>query len=1132
MKTRNYLYYSILIALLFSSALLQAQNKVNLTQLWKTDVKSFLENSPVLAHLSGGDESQVLVAGREDLIALDGNGNEIWKYRSQGRYMMSPSVWEQKGKSPLIYTADYGGYLRCHDSKGKVLWEAKLSAPCTWSSPAVADLREDGVTQIVQGDESGSIFAFEALSGKPVWKSAIKGMPSSAAVGDLDGKKGLEIVYLSTKGVLTVLHADGTIFWEQNIGGTCQTWGNSAPVIFVASDGQPRIFAASGNGEAFCFSANGTRLWSRHVKGAVASTLSAGDFDQNGVADLFLITQLGVIYRFTENGEVLWNIDMQGRTLGTGSIIDLNGDGELEYIFCTQDGHLQALDQHGMILFDYNFDHRTINETPTFGEISKKSGGLEMVLTGGESGLVYCFKTSSPLGTKKQWIAAGGSETKCNFSSCLTSKSQLSMIPLHLNWNELFLGEDICFDVFNPNTTDELISIEASCTHPDGKYQSVTSKLAGHHSQIFLPFNGKAPGTYHFKWSLTSPTGKLLLSGDRTVNLTSFLNEKSLVQACLKRLRETGIQAQQQRSDLSDALFQEAETIERQYKILQPQQEISLAGNQPEQGDIAVKSYELTKRTQKAIKIAELAETSLSLASNTTLIPFEGDLWENKGREDAMPVRASNSITIARSMVIREKEPISLNLFNLIGRSVSARIEADSVPEGIKLDIHHSVATMDAFGKPAWDALPELDESRIVSIPSLSTKEIWITISCDTGTKAGHYKIPVVIRALNGIDVQNGPASPQNVALPIVRAEIELDILNFDMAPQGAIRLCAWGSYDKASIRNLLDHGNTVFVVPQGKSKGNQNEFDFTALDKIVDELTGNDVFLLLSGLPDVINESELGGSNSGLNPYLDKLTAHLASKGIDKKHFAFYPYDEPGGVGWTLIDKLISFSKMVKSKDPELLVYMDGGGEAPMFKAMQPYVDVWCVGYNMLPEKSPVMDIVRNDPGGLFWTYDCSYSYARPMGPNIKSINIVGQFRISALAAFRWNATGIGYWSYNLGDDMWGRTMMEYPLVYKGAGKPINSRRWEAVREGIEDYRILVSLKAKLQQNPPTLSMDTKKKIEQLLKSVTELIDQSDREMKLGMSGKVMDVTNSEEAVRKIRNEMTECVRQLQIKD
>jgi len=52
--------------------------------------------------------------------------------------------------------------------------------------------------------------------------------------------------------------------------------------------------------------------------------------------------------------------------------------------------------------------------------------------------------------------------------------------------------------------------------------------------------------------------------------------------------------------------------------------------------------------------------------------------------------------------------------------------------------------------------------------------------------------------------------------------------------------------------------------------------------------------------------------------------------------------------------------------------------------------------------------------------------------------------------------------------------------------------------------------------------------KIEQLLKSISDLIDQSNKEMKLGMSGKVMDVTNSEEAVRKIRNEMMECVRNI----
>ena len=1128
MKLQNYLLG--LMAMILTSGLLQAQNRVSMSPLWKTDVKTFIENSPVLAHLTGTDESQIVVAGREDLIALDGNGIELWKYRSKGRYMMSPSVLEMKGKPTLIFATDNLGNLRCHDNRGKVVWETKLTSTTSWSAPALADLHKDGNFSVVQGDESGTITSCDALTGKIQWKSTIKGMPSSAAIGDLDGKSGLEIAYLTTTGILTVLHADGTLYWEINIGGTSQTWGNAAPVIFVASDGHPRIFAASNDGEAFCYSASGTKLWSQGVKGAVASSLSVGDMDMDGVADLFLITQLGVIYRFTENGEVLWNIDMQGRTLGSGSILDVNGDGELEYVFCTQDGHLQALDQHGTTLFDFNFGHRTINVTPTFGEITKKSAGLEMAITGGESGLVYCFKTTAPANAKKQWVTSGGNDTRSNFKNGLMSNIQLSMVPLHLNWNEVYLGEDICFDIYNPETTVELIPVEASYIHPDGKYQSVTSKLAGHHSQIFLPFNGLASGNYRFKWNLTSPAGKVLLAGNREINVTPFQNERSLVQTSLLKLNEVALQTALQRPDISQALQQEAANIEQKLKIIQPEQVSALSGNQTVKGDIVAKSFLLTQMAKKGIQIAELAASTLNLDRNITILPFEGKLWESRKRTETLPSLASDRLVLSRTMVTGENEPVSLNLFNIIGRTVSARITIDSIPKGITCSFQQSIATIDAMGKPSWDALPEMDESRVVQIPSLSSKEIWINISCTQEMKPGHYKIPVLVQALNGSEVQDGPKSPQNVQLPVVRIELDLEVLPFKMAPLGTIRLCAWGTYDPASIRNLLEHGNTVFIVPQGKSVNNSDEFDFSDLDKIVVELKGSDAFLLLSGLPDVVKESELGNASSKLNNYLDKLTLHLASQGIDKKHFAFYPYDEPGGTGWTLINNLVAFAKLVKAKDPELLVYMDGGGEAPMFKAMQPYVDVWCVGYNTLPEKSPVNDIIRKDPGGLLWSYDCSYSYARPMGPNIKNINLVGQFRISALAAFRWNFTGIGYWSYNLGEEMWGRIALEYPLVYKGTTKPVNSRRWEAVRESIEDYRIVYSLKVLREQNGSILSSESKNRIDTLLQSIYSFIDQSDKEMKLGMSRKVMDVTNSEEAVINLRKEMMDCIRTIKL--
>jgi hypothetical protein len=110
----------------------------------------------------------------------------------------------------------------------------------------------------------------------------------------------------------------------------------------------------------------------------------------------------------------------------------------------------------------------------------------------------------------------------------------------------------------------------------------------------------------------------------------------------------------------------------------------------------------------------------------------------------------------------------------------------------------------------------------------------------------------------------------------------------------------------------------------------------------------------------------------------------------------------------------------------------------------------------------------------------------------------------------------------------MWGRIALEYPLVYKGTTKPINSRRWEAVRESIEDYRIVNSLKALRDQNGSTLTSESKNRIDTLLLSIYSFIDQSDKEMKLGMSRKVMDVTNSEEAVIKLRKELMDCIRSI----
>lgn len=99
--------------------------------------------------------------------------------------------------------------------------------------------------------------------------------------------------------------------------------------------------------------------------------------------------------------------------------------------------------------------------------------------------------------------------------------------------------------------------------------------------------------------------------------------------------------------------------------------------------------------------------------------------------------------------------------------------------------------------------------------------------------------------------------------------------------------------------------------------------------------------------------------------------------------------------------------------------------------------------------------------------------------------------------------------------------------MVYPGRTKPVTSRRWEAVREGIEDYRILAALRKQLDAATGTaLSAATRDRIRHLLEvSLPALTDQSYAEMTQGLGRTAIDASNNDGSINAFRNEMLGCV-------
>jgi hypothetical protein len=96
-----------------------------------------------------------------------------------------------------------------------------------------------------------------------------------------------------------------------------------------------------------------------------------------------------------------------------------------------------------------------------------------------------------------------------------------------------------------------------------------------------------------------------------------------------------------------------------------------------------------------------------------------------------------------------------------------------------------------------------------------------------------------------------------------------------------------------------------------------------------------------------------------------------------------------------------------------------------------------------------------------MIWSYSGSGKHADPLRA----------YRAQAWRAFQHGATGIGFWAYaDVGqsgtawDDLDG-TRPDPAVIYEAANGVASSKRWEAWREGVEDYELLYQAQMELKR-------------------------------------------------------------------
>jgi len=421
----------------------------------------------------------------------------------------------------------------------------------------------------------------------------------------------------------------------------------------------------------------------------------------------------------------------------------------------------------------------------------------------------------------------------------------------------------------------------------------------------------------------------------------------------------------------------------------------------------------------------------------------------------------------------------------LDGNRAGGRIGASQVP-ALKIQLRRIEFVEAAHGQLVADALPLLDERGLRLGPG-ETSQLWLTFP-KRRLPPGEYRGRIILGASND-------RSPSAI-------EIALHVYPIELPDQMRLQTYNWAyvttfplvrGLEREAVADLFAHYTNTFVfcntdVPWPRfDEAGKGSIDFTAHDR---NLALHRGAREISWFWSFADRDQPDGGRFGadyLSPewkerftwWLRAWVAHLKALGCGYDDFFMYPFDE------TLCDRFRDLARLIKEVDPSIRVFADpvSADTRERIEAIAPYIDIWCPHLFTFEERLADVDFMRahatstTAPGRVppaagggtkkLWTYVCS-------GP-AKTLSPHAYYRLMMWKAWQRGYTGCGFWAYADagwgGDNAWNDfdgANPDFAAIYTARNAPpgvarseaiIPSKRWEAWREGIEDYELLAML-------------------------------------------------------------------------
>ena len=381
------------------------------------------------------------------------------------------------------------------------------------------------------------------------------------------------------------------------------------------------------------------------------------------------------------------------------------------------------------------------------------------------------------------------------------------------------------------------------------------------------------------------------------------------------------------------------------------------------------------------------------------------------------------------------------------------------------------------LGRVLADALMPLsqreDGSFALLIPSGMTKQVWLRIAPPREIEPRMYQERLLISA--GADRRSVPVTIRisSVEFPVQPRLTQIwwdytDAATYDLTVLGAQSL-------HLAVRDLREHFVDQTWAHAGASgmpltKDHFNEkhelvkpLDFSVFDAWVDrwDSQANYYAVFLS-----VRRDDFCGKQFGTDDWRARITAwtaawrrHVIEKGIDPAKVCVLIMDEHSTDEQAAV--ILEWLKAIKTGFPEINTMatimrkdVDTSAVQELYTKLDILIPNWS---DYLPAADYYAKLQAR--GAKLWSY-----HNLP----IDSAHPYGHHRLYAWRAWERGMTGIGFWAYcdSYGNGSWNpyaAVSPPYSPVYFGPGTVHDGKRFEAVREGVQDYERLALLRDRI---------------------------------------------------------------------